>query len=114
MTNRRTKEDQELFEMGIPDPEKRQEFFYGAGGLSEESERSAFVKVVRIGKSDVHYIKYGRGDLFDPYGIDREKSNRPYYNFKKVSEKIFSHYMNYLRTEKRIYLTRAKRLMMEV
>jgi hypothetical protein len=114
MASRRTKEEQELADMGIPDPDKREEFFYGTGGVREDSERSAFVKVIRINDKDTYFIKYGRGDLFDPYGIDREKTNRPYYKFKKVSTAIFKHYMTYLETEKRIYLTRAKRLLMEV
>ena len=106
-------EEKALKAMGIPDPDKREEFFYGLGSTPTD-EASAFVKVIRINEKDKHYIKYGRGELFDPYGIDREKSNRPYYSFKKVTEQIFDYYMSYLETEKRIFLTRANRLMMEV
>ena len=112
MVDRRP-EDKELREMGIPDPETREEHFYGLLGASVTQE-SAFAKVVRVGDYETCYIKYGRGEMFDPYGIDREKVKRPYYSFKKVSSKIFDHYMSYLKTEKRIFLTRANRLMMEV
>ena len=56
-----------------------------------------------------YYVKYGRGEIFDPYGIDREKIKRPYYSFKKVNNKIFDHYVSYLKTEKRIFLTRRRK-----
>ena len=47
MVDRRP-EDKELREMGIPDPETREEHFYGLLGASVTQE-SAFAKVVRVG-----------------------------------------------------------------
>lgn len=107
-------EEKALKEIGIPDPPTRAEFFYGSLGVRLVSEDKAFAKTIQIDDRKTHYIKYGRGEIFDPYGIDREKIKRPYYSFKKVNDKIFDHYMSYLKTEKRIFLTRANRLMMEV
>ena len=107
-------EEKALKEIGIPDPETREEFFYGALGACLPSEDNSFAKIVQIDNRKTCYVKYGRGEIFDPYGIDREKIKRPYYSFKKVNNKIFDHYVSYLKTEKRIFLTRANRLMMEV
>lgn len=107
-------DEKELKAIGIPDPDTREEFFFGAAGAWLHTQEDAFAKVVKVADHETYYIKYGRGELFDPYGIDREKVKRPYYDFKKVKQKIFNYYMSYLKTEKRIYLTRAHRLMMEV
>ena len=51
--------------------------------------------------------------MFDPLGADTGKHTRPYFDFKKVSEPVFEYYMQYLTTEDRIFLTRARRSLME-
>ena len=66
------------------------------------------------GEYKTHYIKYGRGDLFDPFGADRNMHNRPYFDFKKVKENVYNYYIEYLTNRDRIFLTRARRSLMEV
>ena len=61
-----------------------------------------------------HYIKFGRGELLDPLGADKGKHNRPYFDYKKVNQKVYAYYMQYLENRERIFLTRARRALMEI
>ena len=72
-----------------------------------------FAKIIAHGDRETYYVKYGRGDLLDPYHVDRLTHNRSFFDFKKVNKNIFDLYMEYLKSTSRIFLTRARRLMME-
>jgi hypothetical protein len=106
-------ENANLEGLNLPDPEKKVYTFFGASG-KESKERDAFVKVVDNGGFMTYYIKYGRGDLLDPLGADRGKHSRPYFDFKKVTKDVYNYYMQYITNSERIFLTRARRALMEI
>jgi hypothetical protein len=54
-------------------------------------------------------VKHGRGELFDPYGMDMNKINAYNFQFKKVDKSIFESYVQYLRSRREIFLTQARR-----
>lgn len=107
-------DDADVSSLTLPDPPDPTTSYIGKGGQSVASEKEAFAKIVQDKGRKLCYIKYGRGDLFDPFGPDRDKQNRPYFDFKKVKSGVFDHYLSYLKRRERIYFTRARRLMMEI
>ena len=106
-------EKEDISHLNLPKVPEKITTFIGVRG-NEVKERDAFVKIVENGEFSTYYIKYGRGDLFDPYGTDKNMHNRPYFNFKKVKENVYNYYIQYLTNTDRIFLTRARRSMMEV
>jgi hypothetical protein len=56
-----------------------------------------------------YYVKHGRGDLFDPYGMDMNKTNAYNFQFKKVDRSIFEKYVEYLKTRREVFLIQARR-----
>ena len=58
-------------------------------------------------KMKVHYIKFFRGRLFDPNGVDANKAGQATY--RKVDEETFSYYLDYLRTNDMALFLRAER-----
>ena len=52
--------------------------------------------------------------MLDPLGADKGKHNRPYFDYKKVNQKVYAYYMQYLENRERIFLTRARRALMEI
>jgi hypothetical protein len=89
------------------------QFFDKTGNLAEE--KNAVAKVSKVHNKEEnkvtvnYYIKHGRGMLFDPYGMDANKINAYNFQFKKVNEKIYSEYVQYLKTRRSIFLTYAQR-----
>ena len=53
------------------------------------------------------YVKFFRGKMFDPQGIDATKIGLA--EFKRVKENIFNLYFNYLKTKNGESLIRAER-----
>jgi hypothetical protein len=104
----------DVSELSLPDPSDPKTEYIGKGGVAVQSEREAFAKIVKDGTSKTFHVKFGRGDIFDPFGADQNMQGRPYYDFKKVTSDIFDHYISYLTNRERIYYTRARRLLMEV
>jgi len=100
--------------LDLPDPSDPQTQYIGVGAVTVQSERDALAKVVKNGSSEIRYVKFGRGDIFDPFGADQNMQSRPYYDFKKVNASVFDHYVSYLKDRERIHYTRARRLLMEV
>lgn len=56
-----------------------------------------------------YYVKYRRGQLFDPHGIDALKANAQDTRYKKVDELIYNKYIQYLTTKRETFLLEAKR-----
>ena len=105
-------ENEDLSGLNIPEPAKVTETFYGKGADVAEP-KVAFAKIIAHGDRETYYVKSGRGYLLDPYHVDRLTHNRSFFDFKKVNKNIFDLYMEYLKSTSRIFLTRARRLMME-
>lgn len=89
------------------------QFFDKTGNLGEETNAVAKVTKIHNKESDRivvnYYIKHGRGMLFDPYGMDANKINAYNFQFKKVDHKVYSQYVQYLKTRRSIFLTYAQR-----
>ena len=108
----------EFSKMGIPDPTTTKVKFIGKNG-EESDEYSSVAKTVQInyGFDDIrmqYYVRVGRGEIIDPFGIDRNlnrKTIQDQYKFKKVGEKAFNSFMKYLTTKNRIHFTTARRLL---
>jgi hypothetical protein len=105
-------DNEDLAGLGIPEPSESLELHFGKNGTEVDIQDSV-AKIVEQGEAKAHFIWFGRGDLFDPYGTDRLHKNRPYYSFKKVTEQTFGYYFKYLESKNNLYLTRARRSSME-
>ena len=79
-------------------------------------ESKAVAKTVEMttddgkGTATYYFIKHGRGQLFDPYGIDMNKTNAFDFKFVKVDKNIYNEYYKYLQTRREVHLTGARRL----
>lgn len=105
---------EELSAIGIEMPKENTVLYYDKAGNPCEADR-AVAKSTELqaeeGKSPVtvYYVKHGRGQVFDPYGIDMHKTNAYNFQFKKVDQEIFINYIKYLSTRREIYLISARR-----
>lgn len=77
-------------------------------GIEAEPQDSV-AKFVNVDGKTNFYIKFRRGQLFDPYGIDALKINSKDIKYKKVDIDIYFIYKRYLETRREIFLTQAKR-----
>jgi hypothetical protein len=113
-----SKQNDEFKRMGIPDPVNTLIKYLGRDG-KESDEYSSVAKKIQIFYSvdDVryqYYVRVGRGELIDPFGVDSTLSRKKIsdqYKFKKVGEKAFSHFLKYLQTKNKIHFTTARRLL---
>jgi hypothetical protein len=93
--------------------EKREESYtyYNLDGSSEETSSTGScaysVKVNDL--PEKYYIKFFRGSILDPYGMDSRKINSPLCVYKKVNITVFGYYSDYLTTKKGELLRRAER-----
>lgn len=106
--------EKELNDMGISQQQENTTYFYDkAYNLCDE--KKAVAKMVKIpaetneSHSTIYYIKHGRGQLFDPYGMDMYKIKAFDFQFKKVDSEIFNSYCKYLSTRREVYLISARR-----
>ncbi len=105
---------EELSAIGITTAKQNIVFYYDKAGKICDEDR-AVSKAVQIPAEDgenvatSYYVKHGRGQVFDPYGIDMHKTNAYNFQFKKVDEEIFTNYSKYLSTRREIYLISARR-----
>lgn len=110
----KTATEQELTSIGITTPRQNLVSYYDKTGKSCNEDK-AVAKVVQIATEDgmdvtiTYHVKHGRGQLFDPYGIDMNKTNAFDFQFKKVDKDIFDNYTKYLNTRREYFLTTARR-----
>jgi hypothetical protein len=107
-------ENENLTGLLVPDTDELSiQYFDKTGNIAEE--RIAVAKITRLHNKEEdrtvinYYIKFGRGMLFDPYGMDMNKLNAYNFQFKKVDQKIYSQYIQYLKTRRSLFLTQAQR-----
>jgi hypothetical protein len=103
-------ENEKLDGLNLPDIKSVKEEFYSANATIVENEKEAVAKVANIEDKKVYYIKHGRGEIFDPWGIDRNRQHSFIFSLRKVNEEIFNLYIEYLKTRREVFLTRARRL----
>ena len=104
--------ENEKIDIDIPDPAEYTTVFFTAKGISQPKETNKSFAKLRTNKQTgykVHYIKYGHGDIFDPWGMHANKVNSPSVRFRKVGKKTFDHYIKYLKTRRSAFLLKAKR-----
>jgi hypothetical protein len=112
-------ENEDVSELNLPEQNVRIRFLTVKGKKADESNALAKTVETLNGEdlfSKQFFIKYGRGEIIDPYSIDFGYSRRrlaSMYKYKKVSEKTFTQYKKYLDTKNRLYFTKARRLIME-
>ena len=105
---------QELKDIGIEMPQENLVAYYDKSGKDCEEDR-AVAKIVQINNENnsivtSYHVKHGRGQLFDPYGLDMNKTKAFDFQFRKVDKEIFESYSKYLQTRREIYLISARRL----
>jgi hypothetical protein len=105
-------EDEDVSNLNLPDPQYTERKFYGAKGVETE-EKNALASLVETGKSQSYYVLYDRAEVVDAYNDRLTRSISQTRNLRKVSKKCFDLYMKYLKTKNTLYLTRARRTMME-
>ena len=92
-------------------PQSREEVYYTAGGKTKtvDSTSSFAKKIDRENGIDTYYIKYARGRVFDPWGIYQDRARSLNHSYKRVPEKIFNFYIEYLKTRNKSYLRKVER-----
>ena len=61
-----------------------------------------------------YHVKFFRGRLLDPFGIDASKSQDMFAEYKKVAKNTFKFYVDYLKTRRKNNLTWAERSHIDV
>ena len=90
--------------------------YFGKDGKPTKQRRLSVAFYVQDKESRTHQIKFYRGSIFDPHGMDANRANSNSSNessfmgeFKKVNEKTFKLYIEYLETRQRNKLVWADR-----
>ena len=84
------------------------------GSLSEESTKSTCAYSIEKNDKKTYYVKFFRGRILDPHGIDSNKLNSHLAEYRKVSDTVFGYYSDYLQTRKGELLLRAERSFIDV
>ena len=86
-------------------------YILGNGEETAEETQQVCAKMhilIQDGKqTNFCYVKFFRGKMFDPQGIDATKIRLA--EFRKVNETVFNLYFNYLKTKSGESLIRAER-----
>jgi len=104
---RKNSTNEEIEAMGI-ELENPVSIFIDKTGKDCE-EYNAVAKTINANNNAMYYIKYRRGELFDPYGIDALKTQARDTKYKKVDKYIFDNYLKYLQTRRSAFLLEARR-----
>lgn len=107
-------ENENLSGLNIPDTDDIATVFIGKSGvLCDQKDSVAKYCTIQNKENNRsvinYYIKYGRGMLFDPYGMDMNKINSYNFQYKKVDESIYNKYLEYLKSRREVFLTQAQR-----
>lgn len=97
--------------------DKRVTSYHNSDGQTSDKEtpKSCAKTVKNINKSTTtHYVKFFRGRIFDPHGIDGRKGGSAFTKYKKVQKQTFKYYSQYLKTKNQISFTRAERSFIDV
>lgn len=107
----RTKDN--LDYLNLPDEEKEVHRFINKQGNLTENEKEAVAKVVERyadkKMTSTYFIKHGRGQLVDPYGMDGMHINKMEFKFRPVVKEVYDDYVKYLSTRREVFLTSARR-----
>ena len=82
------------------------------GKKSTKETALACAKISIGGSTEVFFVKFYRGTLFDPHGLDKNKIKNAQY--RKVDATTFDLYLSYLKSRKGDLLLRAERRCIDV
>lgn len=108
-------ENESLHGLTIPEADEVKIGYIDKTGNQCGEERDSVAKITEFHNkednriSTYYYVKCGRGIIFDPYGMDMNKTNAYNFQFKKVDQLIFDKYIDYLRTRREVFLIQARR-----
>ena len=108
-------ENENLEGLFIPEEDAVESVHIDKTGSTCTDKSIAVAKIIEVHNKETdrinfnYYVKHGRGELFDPYGMDMNKINAYNFQFKKVDRTIFDKYIEYLKTRREIFLTQARR-----
>ena len=108
-------QENEFVRMGIPDPDEVITKFIGKDGLECEEYSSFAKKSLTTSGTSQYFVRVGRGELIDPYGIDDNLSRKrisDVFKFKKVNKKAFDAFVKYLNSKDKIHFTTARRILL--
>jgi len=92
----------------------RYAFYSKDGNLEKNETPKTCAFSVEKPQKESYFIKFFRGTIFDPNGMDSNKINAINMEFRKVEKKTFDFYVEYLKTKKRNSLTWAERSNIDV
>ena len=104
-------ENENVKELNLPDPLVLQVEYINTSGQSIKDQNGSVAKIQTVDNKSNYYVKFGRGEIFDPYGIDKNKIST--FQFRKVSESVYKNYIEYLKSRREVFLTRARRNLKE-
>ena len=82
------------------------------GKQCTEETASACAKTATGDEADTFFVKFHRGKLFDPHGLDKNKIRDAQY--RKVDATTFDLYLGYLKNRRGDLLLRAERRCIDV
>lgn len=101
-------ENEDVTTLGLSEaPISKVETYVAINGQVTEDDKLALAKILNVDGKETFYVKFGRGEIFDPHGIDKNKAST--FQFRKVKKSIFENYREYLLTRRDVFLTRARR-----
>jgi|LUMV01.1.fsa_nt_gb hypothetical protein len=104
-------------DIDLPEPDSYLHFYYTHKGReTTEGDPKAYCKKVVNSQTnrETYYVKYGRGVLFDPWGIFAGKERSRDFSLVKVSKNVFEHYYKFIEGKNRSFLSLAERSMVDV
>ena len=100
----------------IQDSNLEYSYFGKDGNTTKQRRLSLAYYIEEDGTAGQRFVKFYRGSIFDPYGMDANRANSNSSNessfmgeFRKVNEKTFKFYIDYLKTRQRNKLVWAER-----
>ena len=82
------------------------------GKKSTKETTLACAKTKLSDSAEIFFVKFHRGKLFDPYGVDKNKIANARY--RKVDATTFDLYLSYLKSRRGALLLRAERRCIDV
>lgn len=89
-------------------------YYNSDGSESQEDEDNSCAYLAKSKKVEKYYVKFFRGRVIDPYGMDSGKLKSSMTEYKKVQKNTFKFYVEYLKTRKSSYLSWAERSVIDV
>jgi len=101
-----------MIEQFIREDNTEVHYILSDGKKSNKETTLACAKTITGDSAEVFFVKFYRGKLFDPHGLDRNKTRNSEY--RKVDATTFDLYLSYLKSRKGDLLLRAERRCIDV